>query len=339
MKTPLRAAIIGCGRIAGSFDKDPKRKYITTHAGAYSHIKKTELIAVCDEDKNKLKEFGNDWKVKRLYSDYKDMIKKENLDILSICTWPASHFEISKFAMDHGIKTIFCEKPITNKLNQADELVMLSKKNKVAFAVNHTRRWDAGHIKVREFIKAGKLGKLSHVICYYTAGISNTGTHLFDLLRFFLGNAEAVHASQTPIFGDKDLTLSGQIWFKNEVLVTLVGLNVSNYLIFEIDFYGSNGRFRLTRSGFESESWEVGPSPFFSGYKELLHSKLNLNLKKKTMMIDAIQELIESAENHKTPACSAEDGMKALELVCALKESYKRNKKINLPLKNRNVGI
>lgn len=339
MKAQLRAGIIGCGRIAGSFDKDPKRKYIATHAGAYKKISKTKLVAVCDQDKKKLKEFSHDWKVKRLYTDYRAMLRKENLDVLSICTWPPSHFEIAKFAINAGIKTIFCEKPITKKLNEADKLIRLCEKNRVAFAVNHTRRWDAGHIKVKEFIKASKLGSLSHVICYYTAGISNTGTHLFDLLRFFLGDAKSVYASQNPVFGDQDPTLSGQILFKNGVLVTLIGLNVSDYLIFEFDFYGSKGRLRLTQSGFDHEFWKVGENQLFSGYKQLLPSKLNLNLKNKTMMINAVTDLIRSARNHRAPACGVEDGMKALELVCAFKESFKFDKQVNLPFKNRNAGV
>ena len=93
-----RAGVIGCGRIGFEFDKDPNRKYIATHTGAYNYVKDIELVAVCDIDKKRLKGCMERWNIPAGYSDLKEMLKRENLDILSICTLSSTHYPILKEA-------------------------------------------------------------------------------------------------------------------------------------------------------------------------------------------------------------------------------------------------
>ncbi len=125
----LKSAIVGCGRIASGFDDDPKRKSsIATHAGAYKFLKnEVDLICASDIDELKLKNFGEKWDIKKLYVDYKEMLAKEKIDILSICTWASSHFEICKEAVNNGVRAIFCEKPIAESLAEADEKIFAKK--------------------------------------------------------------------------------------------------------------------------------------------------------------------------------------------------------------------
>ena len=95
MNKIYRAGIIGCGNIASGYDPNGAYK-ITTHAGAYSYIKKTKLVALTDMNKKKLNEAGKKWRIDKLYTNYKEMLEKEKLDILSICTWDDSHYQILK---------------------------------------------------------------------------------------------------------------------------------------------------------------------------------------------------------------------------------------------------
>ncbi len=205
--------------------------------------------------------------------------------------------------------------------------------------MNHSRRWDDGHLKVKAFLNSGKLGEIRHVNAYYTAGIANTGTHLFDLLGLFLGDAKWVSASSQPVFGDKDLTLSGQIYFENGTLVSLAGLNVKDYLIFELDFYGSKGRLRIKHSGFGLDYWKVEESPYFSGYKELKSSKPPFLMSKKKMMTNAVTDVVQALKTGREPRSTGRDGLKALELICAFKDSFKTGKRVSLPLKNRSTSL
>lgn len=338
-KRKLKAVLVGCGRIAGGFDQDKKRNYVATHAGAYRQCRDTDLVAVCDADTAKLEAFAKTWDVPRVYTDFNRMLDQERPDLVSICTWPESHFKLAQTAIQKGVRGIFLEKPVTDRLEDADRLVELARRKKALIALNHSRRWDTGLNRVRAFLAAGKLGEVHQVQCFYTAGVSNTGTHLFDFLRDCLGDVESVAASPAPVFGDKDLTLSGELIFKNGVRASLNGLDVRDYLIFEIDFYGSLGRLRVTHSGFDAEYWKVGPSAYFTGYKELTPAKLNLGLDKKQMMVNAVQDIVSCVRTGRAPRSTAADGLKALEIICALRESYRRGVRVSLPLKNRKAGL
>ena len=159
------------------------------------------------------------------------------------------------------------------------------------------------------------------------------------MLRFLFGDAKWVAASPAPVFGDKDPTLSGQILFENGILTSLCGMNVQDYLIFEMDLYGSKGRLRITHSGFDADLWKVGKGSYFSGYKELLPAKADFKLNKKQMMINAMTDLVKCVRTGKSPSCDGEDGVKALELICAFHESVRAGKRVELPLKNRKVKI
>lgn len=338
-KKIYRAAIVGLGRIASTFDKDPKRKHVATHAGAYRRISGVELCAVCDQDETKLAEFSKTWGVQALYKNFDLMLEKERPDIVSICTWPGSHYELAVRAVQGGVKAIFCEKPITEKLDDADRLVALCEKRGVILAVNHSRRWDEGHERVKTLLEGGRIGQLRQVQCYYTAGISNTGTHLFDLLHYYLGEPVWVKASERPVFGDKDPTLSGQMLFQNDVLVSIIGLDVKDYLIFEMEFYGSKGRLRIKHSGFDLSVSQVDESPYFSGYKELKEIRPPFSMRHKTMMLNAVKDLLTCLKKKCQPKSSGRDGQKSLEMICAFKKSWTTGKQIEFPLKTRKVRI
>ncbi|KJJ86083.1 dehydrogenase [Candidatus Omnitrophus magneticus] len=336
----LKVAIIGCGRIASLFSKDPLRQGIVTHAAAYKDNKDIELIAACDIDKNRLEDFGKTWGVKALYTDYNELFQKEKLDIVSICTWEGTHYDIARTAISEGVKAIFCEKPITDNLAKADELVRLSRKEKVIFAVNHSRRWDKLEWKIKNIIESKKLGEIQSVSAYYTAGISNTGTHLIDLLRFILGEAEWVWANPKIKNQANDPTIDGFIYFKNGFSCALHGLNVKSYVIFEIDIYGTKGRLRIQNSGFGATMWKVIKSPRFSGYYELGTESVDLGDGYQDVLKNAVKDIVECVKEKRETLSTALDGTRTLEIITALHESLRAGGlRINLPLLDRDVTI
>ena len=80
-----KCAIIGCGKIAGDYEKAIPTSWSFTHAGAYHLCPETNLIAVADTDPEVLKRFGEKWGVEKLYGDYREMIDNEEIDIVSLC--------------------------------------------------------------------------------------------------------------------------------------------------------------------------------------------------------------------------------------------------------------
>jgi len=339
----FRAGIVGCGRIGSEFDDDPKRKVISTHAGAYSAVKEIELVAACDVNKEKLEKCGLRWHIPSLYQDYQEMLAKEKLDILSICTWNSTHLEIVRKAVNNNIKAIFCEKPIADSLKNADEIVRLCRDKGVLLQVNHQRRFDDFHQNVRAFLGGGKLGKIQHVTFYYTSGIANTGSHMFDLLRFLFGDIDWVRAfySNNKSPNSIDPNIDGVMMFRSGSLCTIQACDVSEFLIFEMDCIGTKGRLNLTHSGFGLEYYEVRESELFSGYKEIFPAVTPIEKDRpRNFMVNAVDHLVGCLKNGTESICSGIDGKAALELICAFLESARADgKKISLPLGTSEVEI
>jgi len=338
----FKAAIVGCGRIASLFDDDPKRKVsVATHAGAYKSNTRIELVAAADIDPLRLKNFGERWGLTSLYADYVEMLERQKIDILSVCTWNSTHYAICKNACLHGVKAIFCEKPITDRLADADKMVELCREKKVILAVNHLRRWDKLHQQIKQYIAEGKLGKIQGASAYYTAGIANTGTHLLDILRLLFGEVEWLSANFKNDFDAPDPCPDVYLYFKQGFGVTLQGMDVGSYLILEIDIFGTKGRLRIKDSGFSACLWEVVDHPEFSGYKGLGQERQAFGAGLKDTMANAVNDIIGCINTATLPMSSGEDGRAALELICAIHASGKEQKggKVFLPLKNRDMLI
>ena len=204
------SAIVGCGKIGSEFDPGGTYK-ITTHARAYKNIENTNLVALCDSNEEKLKTAGKKWQVSRLYKDYRGMLDNEDIDILSVCTWNSTHYEILKYASQSNVKAVFCEKPIATTLEEADDMINLCKQYNITLMIDHQRRFDPFHNKIKNFIKQGSLGELQQTTFYYSSGIANFGGHMFDLLRFFFGEVEFVQSHYKNNLEDPNIIHVGNI--------------------------------------------------------------------------------------------------------------------------------
>jgi len=338
-----QAAIVGCGRIASDFDDDPlmKKLYgIATHAGGYKDNPRVELVAAADISPEKLQKFGKRWDVGRLYTDYKQMLKENKVDILSICTWNSTHLELLEQAAKSGVKAAFCEKPISNSIRNAERMIEIANANNIKLAVNHSRRWDELYQNVADLIKNGELGEIQQVSCYYTAGIANTCSHLFDVLRMFLGDAISVNALIKDALLKDDPNMDGYIRFKNGATAVIQSLDVKKYTIFEFDIYGTNGRLRIVDNGFNVAYWESAPSNKYLNYNELFLSEPPLRVEPKSIIKNAVQDIVDCLDLSRQPRCTGEDGIKALEIICAFHLSAGLNgMTVDLPLKNRDLVI
>lgn len=339
----LRAGVIGCGRIGCGFDDDLRRQYASTHARAYMRTEGIELAALCDTDEEKLERYGRKFSVPRLYVDYRRMLEHEDLDVVSICTLSNSHLEISRAAVEAGVRGIFCEKPISESLATAEEMIRLCSERDVTLVIGHQRRFDPMHQRLAAFVRDGGLGRVQQGTCYYTAGIANTGTHLFDLLRLYLGDVSWVcgNLSANPSSNAADPNVDGWIGFANGTTVAIQALDATAYTIFEITLLGTERKLRLSSHGGRAEFEEAVSSKRFSGYRELFPAAPPVESKStQELLIHGVEHFIDCVEKTAKPVSSGEDGRAALEIVCALSQSAMEcGKRIELPLASTSVTV
>ncbi len=137
---------------------DPRVRLV---AGAFStHADKNNAVA-------DLYSLDND----RVYSSYQEMAEKESqrpdgIDFVSITTPNSTHYDVAKCFLEHGIHVV-CEKPLCFTVEQAEELVRLTKEKNLIFAVTYTYPGYAMCKVMKEMIAEGKIGKIAAVNAEY----------------------------------------------------------------------------------------------------------------------------------------------------------------------------
>ena len=141
-----RAGIIG---LTGIGQSPPRYNLWATrhpqphsHAAAYAAHPRAEVVAVCELVPELLAQYEKNWGPAAHYTDYRAMLAKENLDILSVVTSDHLHDQMVVDAAEAGVPAIYCEKPLATTLANADRMLAAVEKSGAKMCVNHGRRWD-----------------------------------------------------------------------------------------------------------------------------------------------------------------------------------------------------
>lgn len=139
----LKTALVGVGGISGA------------HIPCWQAMNDAELVAICDIRPEQMEKYGNI----RKYTDFDEMLEKEEIDILDICLPTYLHADFAEKAMNRGINVI-CEKPISLKKEDAGRLYSAAKKNNVKFMVAQVLRFWREYIYIKEIFDSKKYGEL-----------------------------------------------------------------------------------------------------------------------------------------------------------------------------------
>ena len=180
-----RAGIVGCGHIARA------------HGGGYRATGGVSLVAAADIVPGTLASFGDAWGVERRYTDYVEMLAREELDILSVCTRNHQHVEPTVAGAEAGVRAIFCEKPMAMNLGEADRMVGACERAGARLIVDHTMRFEANYVQIKGLIEQGAIGELLSVEVLAAGDLgelTHNSTHCFDTLCMFGGEPEWIFA-------------------------------------------------------------------------------------------------------------------------------------------------
>ncbi len=345
----MKYALIGCGRIASN------------------HVKAVlgtglEFTAVCDilpeQMENLLQKHGldQDETIKR-YTDYKQMIAENQIELIGIATESGSHAEIALYCIDHGINLII-EKPIAMSMEDADEIVRRSEEKGVKVAACHQNRFNVAVQELRKAVETGRFGKLSHGSVhvrwnrnegYYAqapwrgkwahdgGALMNQCIHGIDLLRWMMGGeAEEVYGVTRQRFHDyleaEDIGMA-VVKFKNGAVATIEGTtNVYPQNLEEtLYLFGEKGTVKIGgKSTNNIDVWD------FADETEADHQ--NKGLKEQTSNVygnghlSMYADVTDAIKNDRAPYVDARAGRNALEMVLAIYKSQKTGQPVKLPL-------
>jgi len=212
--TPMntyRAAVVGCSRMGAFIDNEVRSSRSTvlpySHAAGYETCPRTDLVAGADLREDVLESFGQRYGVsaEHRYRDYRELIRTERPDILSIATQPEQRAEVARFAIEHGVRALYCEKPLCASVDEAHQLVAAVERHGVVVNMGTNRRWHPGFDAMRDLIVSGELGALKTLVVYSTGALFNTASHWFDAVIRLNGDAPVEWAQGHLPDGDSQL--------------------------------------------------------------------------------------------------------------------------------------
>lgn len=318
-----RAAVIGCGKIGSELSVDPFLKGdVFTHAEAYTRCDKTELVALCDSDRLKLDAAAKLWGTPTTYLSAEDLMGKEKLDVVSICTPTATHGEVLLSVLDsqNPPRAILCEKPLGMTLAESEMMATLAAKKNVLLATVYMRRYANNFRALKKFLDEGGIGKLQTVTGIYIKGTFHNGTHWFDMLRYLCGEVEMVSGLDNLGETRDDPTLDVALRLTSGVFATLRAADHTAYTVFEMELFGTGGRVRIVDSGFEIEVYKPMPSERYAGYTELQRVPMDFG-DRRNLMLHAVEDIVECLDTGKPPLCTASDGVEAARIADAATRS------------------
>jgi predicted dehydrogenase len=135
-----------------------------------------ELSAICDFSRDRLEAAGRVYHHVNLVNRSEEIFKDSQLDAIAIATPVSTHFELAKAAMESG-RHVWLEKPMTEKVEQGEELIELAVKKEKLLLVDHTFVYTGAVRKIRELVDKGELGDL----IYYDSTRVNLGLFQQDV--------------------------------------------------------------------------------------------------------------------------------------------------------------
>jgi predicted dehydrogenase len=346
MPPTYRACLIGCGRMGTTIDDEVRDRPDSfgwlpySHAAACSAIERLALVAVADVVAEKVAAARERYSVPRGYADYRAMIREERPDMVCVATRPATHAETVRFAAEHGVRAIYCEKPLCCSMAEADAMVAACEQHGVRFNYGTQRRYIPLYRKLREVIDGGGIGRPHAVIACCGLGAALwTHTHTADMLMFLAGDAEIEYVQGTILAREEDwdgdrLAIDpgipmGYVRFRNGVHGYLVAGSGE-----EFEVSGSEGTLRTLNDGL-SVQWRRARKPW-----HLLEEEPFPETPRKSGTVNGLRELVAALDGEGDTTGGIHRARASQEILFGIVESHRRGgARVPLPLANRGLTV
>jgi predicted dehydrogenase len=240
----LKVGIIGNGGIANS------------HMYGYQDLgDRVEVVACCDINFDKAKEFAARYSIPNVYDNCYDMLRENALDIVSVCTWNAAHCECTVAALNAGVN-VLCEKPMAMNAAEALKMEEAAKKAGKLLMLGFVRRQGDDAKRAVQLVQNGDLGEVYFAKatylrrCGFPGGwfgnkalsgggpLIDLGVHVIDLTRYIMGCPKpvSVYGATFDKLGARDSIRAGGGGWISETVVDKPVFDVEDLAVAMIRF-------------------------------------------------------------------------------------------------------
>ncbi|MBX7254780.1 MAG: Gfo/Idh/MocA family oxidoreductase [Candidatus Hydrogenedentes bacterium] len=333
MAEKFRAAVIGCGAISERL-----------HVPDYAVCPEAEIIAFCDPLVSKARELAQQFAPHaRVYSNYREMLKKEKPDGVTVALPNYLHASVTIDALKAGCH-VLVEKPMACNSAEAKAMVETAKKMKKLLMVNQSQRRFPVHRKAKEVLDSGILGKILHVTGQFGhegpenwsptgkwffrkkearfGAMADLGVHKADLIRFLTGKEISKVSAYMANIEKKNSTVDDNLvscfTFEDGTVGTLCaswtvkGMDAS-YTI----FHCANGTLQVALQ----EEKPLVARLVNPACEIVFEIPAPLNHYPGSWGVDVSGGFVRAALGLEKPYCSGEEGRKSLEVILAAEKS------------------
>jgi len=336
-----RVGVIGLGPIAAMYGK-PGDEFPYCHIGGILQSNRVELIAVADMLEEKREKFRSVWGEAipgsvRYYETGREMLEKEELDIVAVCVRGPHHYAVTMEAIEAGVKAIFLEKPPSCSLAEMDEMVAAAKAKNIPITVSYSRHWNPRILRMQELVQQGLIGTVQTVVGYTGHSFLSFASHTTDLICQFAGYfPKAVFArghlpeGEVPDGFEPEPQLDCMvIEFANGIIGVQVGANGAHGS-FYCEILGTDG---MARAG-------MYIPPYAQNEKREPIDLTQFNMPENASVFKvAYEQIADYLDGGPLPHCTNDDFVAVNEIGFAGIESFHTNQRIVLPNQNRQRRI
>jgi predicted dehydrogenase len=307
------------------------------------------LVGIADVNAAAAQELATKFGVGAVYADYHDLLADPSVDAIVVATPPFLKKEITLAAAESH-KHVFCEKPMTLSLREADEMIAAVQRAGIKFQVGYQKRSDPSFMAARKAIEDGEIGKVilarGHnrdpptTVAGWSADPKKSGSvfldtlsHDFDALRYLTGS------EVTRVYADGNATMYEELRKNGDYDTVVVDLRLANGAVAQVDACG------YTPYGFDSRAEVVGTEGGINigmGENSLTHVYKNGKVSNQRHEYwgsrwaqayrDEMAAFVQCIATDGRPRATIQDGRAAMEIGLAGWQSIKSEKPVGLPL-------
>lgn len=236
-----------------------------THARELAFVEGGELVAVCSRNEARVREFADTFNVPSWYTDYRELLKNPDVNVVSVLVPTGQHAEVAIAASNSG-KHVLVEKPLEINLERADKIIATCAANKTKLGVIFQMRFGSVAHKLRHAVQSGAMGRVfladaidkSSRTAAYHASAAWRGTkalegggclmtqsiHVVNLLQYIVGPIRSVIGRVATMMHDIEVedTATALVTFESGAIGTIVSTSsIKPALRSRIEIHGENG--------------------------------------------------------------------------------------------------
>jgi UDP-N-acetyl-2-amino-2-deoxyglucuronate dehydrogenase len=331
------------------------------HASSFAQVPEAEMVAMADPAPNRLgttpEEFCAHYGAK-YYADGFEMIEKEGLDAVAICTNPKLHLPFVEAAARKGLHVLM-EKPMAGTVEDCDRMIEACRRAGVVLHMEFPMRQLAPLVELKKVLDSGKLGRPFMANCDYVSGlrtpnhwiwvmgdgsspINENTCHGIDTVRYLLGPVDRIYAEADNFIGQGPKEVPDAAAFTmhhaNGAISTLVGGACSTAEMgtpIRLSLFCTEGqatvegithtfhKLKWARRGGEVWEHDWGEPPTFESMRGDPYARYPL-------LEPSLKNFVENVLNGRRPEATAEDGRENVQICLAVLDSARRHEPVDI---------